>query len=90
MVMESNPGHLPKSFLLYFIQSYNTICADFILLETWTGLLCITISFPSRCVKEHQIANYIFRYKVASQETDRHGSHNELLNLIVYILKISL
>ena len=85
--MGSNPGHLVKSFLLYFIQSYNTICGHFILLGHGQGYYH---SFPSRCVKEHQIANYIFRYKVASQETDRHGSHNELPNLIVYILKISL
>ena len=50
----------------------------------------ITISFPSRCVGEHQIANYTSRDKVASQETDRNGSHNELPNLIVYILRLSL
>ena len=45
----------------------------------------ITFTFPSKCVREHQIANYTSRDKVASQETDRNGSHNELLNLIVYI-----
>ena len=43
----------------------------------------ITFTFPSKCVREHQIANYTSR--VASQETDRNGSHNELPNLIVYI-----
>ena len=44
----------------------------------------ITFTFPSKCVRE-QIANYTSRDKVASQETDRNGSHNELPNLIVYI-----
>ena len=38
-----------------------------------------------RPLREHQIANYTSRDKVASQETDRNGSHNELPNLIVYI-----